>query len=353
MKAGFIDWTGEELHLYISEKKGGRYNLVDTISTPFECELNQEVLSPLTRTNVEFIYLSLPADMLSIRELEFPFADRKKIKDTIAYELEGILLGSASNYSIDYIISGYLESGSKVMAICIEKTKLKEIIDTFSSAGIEPRVITSVDLRLSNGRSEKLLEHSPYKKEDRIENVLDELAKPSINLRQGEFAYKGEIEAFKKTFRLTSVLALILVLIFSTNTALRLTSLKDEYTQLSKEIMDIYLKTFPADKKNVDPVRQFRGNLNELMKKKTLFGGVSAIDILRNIADLKDKNIILYEFSGGEESILIKGTALSFEDVESFRDSLSSLFNDVRVMDSIASDNKKISFTIVMKERAI
>jgi hypothetical protein len=49
----------------------------------------------------------------------------------------------------------------------------------------------------------------------------------------------------------------------------------------------------------------------------------------------------------------MKGSALAFEDVESVKNSLASLFDNVKVMDSSAGADKKINFTIVMQEKAV
>lgn len=348
MKIGFIDWTEERLYLYIFEKKGNKYALLDITSVPLKGELNQNSLSPLARTDIQEIYLSVPINILSLRELSFPFSDKNKIKDTIPYELEGILLGNVTDYSIDHIVTESLEGGSKVLAICMEKTKLKEIIDTFSSVGLEPKVITSIDLRLSGGKSEKLLEGLTFKEETRAETAKEELINPLINLRQEELAYKGDIERFKKTFQLTAILVLILVLIFGIDVTLKFISLKKEYTSLTKQIHTLYRNTFPEDRKIVDPVRQFKGNFNMLMKKRSVLEGIPVLDILRNIANLKDDNITLQEFNADKKNILIKGVATSFEDVEAFKNTLLSSFKDVKVIDSNVSADKKIRFTIVM-----
>ncbi|MEF9438454.1 MAG: hypothetical protein L0922_06870, partial [Candidatus Mariimomonas ferrooxydans] len=207
---GFIDWTEGKLSLYVFEKKGNQYTLVDTQSVPLEGELNQASLTPFVKANIEQIYLSVPVNLFSLRELNFPFSDRTKIKDTIAYELEGIVLGNISDYSIDYIIKESSESGSQVLAVCMEKTKLRDIIDIFSSVGLEPVSITSIDLRFSSKNIEMLFESSALGEEIRAEAAREELVNPLINLRQEELTYKGDIDQIKRSLRFTGTLALLL-----------------------------------------------------------------------------------------------------------------------------------------------
>lgn len=351
MRIGFIDWINEKLSLYVFEKKGSQYTLIDTISLPLEGKLNQSSLTSLVKTNIEHIYLSVPINLLSLRELTFPFSDKNKIKDTISYELDGIVLGNISDYSIDYLITETSEQGSRVLAACMEKTKLKEIIDLFSSIGLEPVVITSIDLRVSSRNIEMLFESPALGEEIRAEASREELINPLINLRQEELAYKGDIERIRKSLRLTGVLVVLLLLILGSATSIRLISLKKENTLLTKEINTIYRDAFPEDTKIVDTIKQFKGNLNSLIEKKTILGGMPVLEIILNIANLKNKNITLSEFSADEETILIKGTTLSFEDVDSFKNTLSSSFREIRVVDSKASPDKKINFSITMREK--
>ena len=60
---GFIDWTEGNLSLYVFEKKGNQYKLVDTQSVPLEGELNQASLTPFIQANIKQIYLSVPVNL--------------------------------------------------------------------------------------------------------------------------------------------------------------------------------------------------------------------------------------------------------------------------------------------------
>lgn len=353
MATGFIDWTEKELYLYVFKKRRGDYSLEEKSSIPLSGGLDKSAVSSLSKSGLDNVFLSLPANILSFRELSFPFTDGKKIKETISYELDGTLLGNVNDYSIDYVMNGSAENASKVLAACIEKKKLGEIIDIFSSSGLEPKFITSIDIRLSGGESIKLLEGAASDTELRAETARRELLELSINLRQDDLAYKKDIEHTRKTLHLSASLLLIFLIMLLTNTMITFTSLKKERTLLSKNIQSVYQSAFPDDKKVVDPVRQFKGNVNTLKKKSIVLGGVSALDILQNIANLMDRNITLHEFSADENNIVVKGSAASFEEVDSFKSALSGVFYDVKVSDSSASLNKKIGFTIIMKEKAI
>lgn len=352
MKTGFIDWTENSLNFYTFEKNADQYNFIDSTSFPLEGGPDIEALRSIPSAGCDDIYLSIPLNLLTLREQIFPFSDRDKIKDTISFELEGILLGSVSDYVMDHMIVESYEAGSRVLAVCIEKSKLKNILDMFTSAGLEPKLITSLDSRLCEGKSEVLLEANISDPAVRAEAARQEITDPLINLRRNDFAYMGDVVKFLGRLRLTAVLVLILMMVLAANFTFTFLSQKQEYKRLSDEMEGLYRQVFPEDKKIVDADRQFKGNMNMLMKKKTALGGVPVLDILKDIAERNNNNITLHEFNADGKNIVLKGTAISFEDVEALKNNLTSLFREIKVTDSGATADKKINFTIVMQEKS-
>jgi len=345
-KLGFIDWMEGKLNFCIFEKKGSQHTLIDTKSVLFEGELNQSHLKPFLGGNIEYVYLSIPASHLSLRRLKLPFSDKEKIKDTLLFELEGILLGDVKGYSFDYLVSGSTGNGSEVLAACIEKTRLKDIISIFSSVGLEPAIVTSIELQFLR-YAETVPELSVEKREEAVRN---ELANPTINLRKEELAYKGDIERISKSMRLTAALIFVLMLIFSSVAAIKLMFLKRENNSIKNQIRIIYQNEFSKET-IVEPVRQVKGHLNSMKEKEAILIGMPVLDTLLNIANLKNKDITLNELSIKKEGILIKGIAQSFENVDEFKNTLASSFIEVKVTDSRTLPDKKIIFSIIAKER--
>lgn len=352
MKTGFIDWTEKNLYFYLFEKQGGQIRVIDSHSRQIEQYPDPSLLTSLVQVKPDEIYLSLPVNIITLRELSFPFSERDKISDTLSYELEGILLGNINDYAVDHIVIESVDDSSKVLAACLEKTKLKEIISMFSAIGLEPKVITSLDLRISGGKSDKLFDDSVSDEESRSAAAIQELLAPSVNFRQDELFYQGDIERLKKKLRFTTVLSIILLIILSTSSVLSYIHLNREQKFLTEKIKDIYLSVFPEDKKIFDVERQFRGKMNMLIEKKEALAGIAVLDILLNLAVHKDNKIMLGEFSADGKNLIIKGSAESFEDVESFKNTLASEFGDVKVMDSETSADGKIIFSIIMQEKA-
>ncbi|MBI4699053.1 MAG: PilN domain-containing protein, partial [Nitrospirae bacterium] len=74
------------------------------------------------------------------------------------------------------------------------------------------------------------------------------------------------------------------------------------------------------------------------------------LDIILDISKLKNRSVTLNEFSADGRNIIIKGTALSFENVDEFKNKLMPLFTDVKVLDSKTSADKSITFSIIARE---
>lgn len=353
MKTGFIDWEEDNLNFYVFKKERGQYELSDSQSFPVEDQPDPLLLQPLIKGEFDSLCLSIPLNRLTLREHTFPFSDKAKINDTIAFELEGLLLGSTADYSIDHIITETTDEGSRVTAVCIEKSGLREIIDTFSYAGIDPNVITCIDLWLYGGNAENTLKKPLSDKSLRAETAKQELMSPSINMRQGDLAYTGDMDRFQKNLRFTSVLVLILAILCGVYSSLQFLSAKKNHEAHEKHINSVYRAVFPEDKKIVSAERQFKGNLNSLKKRQASLGGIPVLDILYDIATQGGENIKLHEFGSDGKNIRIKGNAVSFENVESLKNSLSALFRNVKVVDSTATADNKIDFTIVMQEKTV
>ncbi|MDO8282378.1 MAG: hypothetical protein Q7U10_07120 [Thermodesulfovibrionia bacterium] len=352
MKIGFADWTDEELHFYTFQKKGSSLTLENTSSIPVQGEPEQSALAALKASGMSYIYLSLPAAFLSLRELEFPFADEKKISDTIAYELEGLLLGDTSGYCIDHIVTSSSDTGSKVLAVCMEKAKLDAIIKTFTAAGLEPKVVTSLDLRLSGNNYDRILEAQTQDKEIRADAAREELIHPSINIRRGDLSFTGDIKKFINISNLTALLVLLLLIIFGVNLTLKYKLISREHNMLISQVEGAFRSTFPEDTKVVDITRQFTSNVNILKNKKKMLSGIAPLDMLGRITDITNDLATLDEIRADGDNIIIKGIVPAFKDVEALKNSLSASFDNVSVTDSTSTTGDKISFTIVMKEKA-
>lgn len=349
MSTGFIDWTEKALTLFVFDRKGGEYTLTDSSTISIDREPDPTALAGLIKPGIRDIYLSIPLELLTLREQKFPFDDKDKIRDTIAFELEGVLLGSTEDYSIDHIITGSLDTGANALAVCIEKNKLREIIELFSSAGLDPRAVTSLDVCMNSGKTEELFEKTISDPAARAEAAARELPSPQLDLRREEMEYTGDIEKLKRSLRFTALLVLVLMVVLGLNISISLRAAKNEHSILKASTENAFRAVFPEDRKLIDIERQFSGNIKELEQKKAVLTGIPVLDLLRTIASLNKENIRLNEFSADGNKVIIKGTAVTFEDVDTLKDSLSRKFHGTKVIDSDALTDKKVGFTIIME----
>ncbi len=96
---------------------------------------------------------SLPVKNFSFRNIKLPFKDKKKISQTISYELEPLLPYPVDDVLIDYVISSQLDQ-SDVIAAAIPESDVGNLFQILNEYQIEATVIdidsVSVALKLLN-----------------------------------------------------------------------------------------------------------------------------------------------------------------------------------------------------------
>ena len=94
------------------------------------------------------IATSISDNPTSIRVVEFPFSDPKKIDQVYEYELENI-----STFDPREKIHGYQlvknESGSEALVCVFEKEQVAELIESYNEDGIDPKIVTYTPLAFS------------------------------------------------------------------------------------------------------------------------------------------------------------------------------------------------------------
>lgn len=105
------------------------------------------------------IAASISHNPTSIRVVDFPFADPKKIDQVYEFELENL-----STFNPKEKIHGYhlvkKEVGSEALVCVFEKEQLSELIGSFNEHGIDPKIITYTPLAFS-ALNEFLPTHRP------------------------------------------------------------------------------------------------------------------------------------------------------------------------------------------------
>lgn len=87
------------------------------------------------------LYLALPGDALSIRALELPFADQRKVDQVIGYELEGQIVHALDDVVFDHVTVRTSDDGSNVLAVAARRDVVSTWLDTLKADGIDPRAL--------------------------------------------------------------------------------------------------------------------------------------------------------------------------------------------------------------------
>ncbi len=88
--------------------------------------------------------VALPAEHITIRNIQVPFKEKKKISQVLPFELEPMLPQPVDGLVIDFHTAGSSENGgiTQVVAAGIEITTLNDYTEALSSRGIRPKSIT-------------------------------------------------------------------------------------------------------------------------------------------------------------------------------------------------------------------
>lgn len=96
------------------------------------------LLGPLTGRRgfkgFDKVAVSIPPEDLSIRIVELPFEDRKKINEALPFELAGFL-----HVEVDEVVADAVQLGeNKVMAVAVEKRVIRDYLEALSPLGLDP-----------------------------------------------------------------------------------------------------------------------------------------------------------------------------------------------------------------------
>ena len=86
-------------------------------------------------------YLALPGDMLSIRLLELPFSDPRKVDQVVGYELEGQIVHPLDDVVYDHAVVKTGDNGSTVLACAAKRDEIANYLTTLESHGTDPSAL--------------------------------------------------------------------------------------------------------------------------------------------------------------------------------------------------------------------
>ena len=102
----------------------------------------REVREGLQRVSSDStLYLAMPGDQLSLRSLELPFVDPRKIDQVIGFELEGQIVHSLDDVVYDHVTVRRGDSGSTVIAAAARQEDVGAFLEALRNEGIDPRAL--------------------------------------------------------------------------------------------------------------------------------------------------------------------------------------------------------------------
>jgi len=93
---------------------------------------------------------SLPGDLVTWRTFFLPFRDRKRLEQTIPFELETQVPFGLDEIIVDYHVLHRDRTGSTVLAAMVQRRDLQEHLEQLRAAGLDPKVVDLAPLATLN-----------------------------------------------------------------------------------------------------------------------------------------------------------------------------------------------------------
>jgi Tfp pilus assembly PilM family ATPase len=86
-------------------------------------------------------YFALPGDQLSVRVLDLPFTDPRKIEQVVGYELESQIVNAIEDVVFDHLVVSERPDGSTVVAAAAKRDDVAAFIAAAEARGVHPRTL--------------------------------------------------------------------------------------------------------------------------------------------------------------------------------------------------------------------
>ncbi len=310
-------------------------------------------ISPLSH-RADACFLNLALNMLSFRVLTLPFSDKKRINEVVPFELQGAIVENIDDIVFDSVCLGRNGNGFNVLVVYVNKAKLASIIETLQRSGIDPVIAGSIEVSNllketadPNLITRRLLDF--WSGGDRGCEVgfdlKEELRNPTINLRKGDLAFKGDTLRLTKAYRVMTILLIILAIVINIDLCLKIVKERRDINSIKRESRKVYAELFPSEKRITDEYHQLKAHLREARERTEITGGVPALDLLLHLTRIRTGGIIINEIGLSTEGLSIKGEALSMDEMDRFKTGLSKMLLDVNASD-VKPVSGRFSFTI-------
>lgn len=96
------------------------------------------------------IVSSLPGEVVTLRTLSLPFRDRKRLDQTVPYELETQVPFDLEDVVVSYQVLQRDKAGSQVLAALVPRAELERHLRSLQGAGLDPKIVDFAPLASLN-----------------------------------------------------------------------------------------------------------------------------------------------------------------------------------------------------------
>ncbi len=297
-------------------------------------------------------YLSLPLSWLDFRVLTLPIGDPDKLRDVIPFELDSLILGGAQNVVFDIAVIAPSGEGSfDVLVVYLKKNLLRSLLDVMAARGVDPRVVTSLDLgaALRNGTgtlAERVLQAPQLNDPLRMEAASAELSSPVTNLRRSDFAYRKDTRRLARSLRISACLLIALASVVHLYLGAEIILERKGTAAVNRAQQQTYAALFPNQKKIADEVYQLRAQVKALKEKAESLTGVDTLGLLLALSKKNPKGVQMNELIIMKNALTIKAEAPSLAESERLKSALSESLVSVTVTDVKPHPDGRTMFTV-------
>ncbi|MGO9138727.1 MAG: hypothetical protein ACLP9S_02820 [Syntrophales bacterium] len=342
--------TDDQSVIYVFKGSDKEYDYDKSLNYNSEAEL----------AGIDEFYVSIPLALLDFRILNFPFSDREKIKKVLPIELDNLVLGGSEGIVFDIIMLADVDNSVDVLVAYTGRHVLDNILAELARRNIDPRVVTSIDLQtvdktlkehggdeFSKFVTERLLDPRRGSETDRVAQAKQEISKPTINLRTGQFVYKKDAEKTGKALRLTVLLAFSLAIVIHANILFQTIVTKNKINKIAKDIHVSYSGLFPGENRSIDELYQLKSHIKEITEKNDALSGVNVFKFLLDLSKGMETDVVYTDIQIDKALIKLKGEASTMDELTKVQIKLSELLPRVSVSDVKTAANGKILFTVI------
>ena len=149
-----LDAHGVQLVAVVVETSFRSYQIVGHFSEPRDpsLPLGEQLRAFIQGHPLEAdtVVSALPGTAAAFRILDLPFRDRRRLEQTVPFELESQVPFAIEDCVIDFQSLGKTAEGSRVFAALVPKTILEEHLRTLSEAGLDPSIVDFAPLATLN-----------------------------------------------------------------------------------------------------------------------------------------------------------------------------------------------------------